>query len=65
MYLYLYTVWSKNIGPPNPMARGFWAPVFWYIILICYQHTTHIIAPSPAPVLIYELGDYALVENKS
>ena len=46
------------------MARDFRAPVFWYIILICYPHVTHTIAPAPAPLLLCEPEHYAMAGNK-
>ena len=39
-------------------------PVFWYIILICYQHVTHTIALGPGSLLLSEPEEYALAENK-
>ena len=47
------------------MARDFQAPVFWYIILICYQHVTQTIAPDPGPLLLYEPEDDALTSDKA
>jgi hypothetical protein len=69
LFAYIYTVWRKSIGPPQltihrTMAGDFLAPVFWYIILICYPHDTHTIAPTPAPLLLYDPEHYVLAENK-
>ena len=46
------------------MAGDFQALVFWYIILICYSHDTHTIAPATAPLLLHEPEHYALAENR-
>ena len=61
------------------MSQKYWPPLtqyparngqrllgsgFWYIILMCYQHVTHAIAPDPGPLLLYEPEDYALTSDK-
>ena len=47
---------------PAHHGQGLSGPGFWYIILICYPHVTHTIAP--APLLLCEPEHYALTSDK-
>ena len=56
--------WRTLTHYPARNDQRLLGPGFWYIILMCYQHVTHTIAPGPGPLLLHEPEDYALAENK-
>ena len=56
--------WPPLTQYPARNGQRILAPVFWYIILICYQHVTPYYSPWPSPLLLYESEHYALTSDK-